>query len=323
MSLLLDLTNNRRYVIIGSSGTGKSNLAYFLIEKLAQGKFPFAIIDHAGEYLDLPGVTVCNPDRITGLDLAKRLKTSNVSVTIDMRRLAKGHQWVYDFLIGCLKTKRKIPLLIVIEEAHNYSPQSGQPISKKAVERLLGEGRKHGYGACLITHRPAKISKDSIAETEIRYFLGHYWEKDQKYLKEMFGDQKAYEIATLENYYLMIHERGDNKFHPKEKIPFATNKRAGKTPKAQAVNPDYQALTRPAPVKTKPWTHVKNYVTEEENKDFSAYWIIGLALAIIAVLIGLWAYKSIEKERRGSTEVYHDTGQINYYEDREEVYHAR
>jgi len=60
---------------------------------------------------------------------------------------------------------RKIPnVFTVVEEAHNYIPQSGSPVCKDTLIRIISEGRKFGLGICAISQRPSRIDSDVLSQ---------------------------------------------------------------------------------------------------------------------------------------------------------------
>jgi hypothetical protein len=65
---------------------------------------------------------------------------------------------------------RRLPLLIVIDEAHNLCPQEPandmQAISTEAVIRIAGEGRKFGLYLLLASQRPNKIHSNVLSQCE-------------------------------------------------------------------------------------------------------------------------------------------------------------
>lgn len=59
------------------------------------------------------------------------------------------------------------PFFLVLEEAHNFAPQSGSGGSSKSlniIKTLAGEGRKFGLGLCVISQRPAKVDKNVLSQ---------------------------------------------------------------------------------------------------------------------------------------------------------------
>jgi uncharacterized protein len=60
------------------------------------------------------------------------------------------------------------PLLMVFEEAHQYLPSGDarfiQGYAKRAVQRVLKEGRKYGFGALVVSQRPAEVDETILSQ---------------------------------------------------------------------------------------------------------------------------------------------------------------
>ena len=56
------------------------------------------------------------------------------------------------------------PLLIVMEEAHNYLGGTGDGLAASIVKRIVKEGRKYGIGAMIVSQRPAEIDPTILSQ---------------------------------------------------------------------------------------------------------------------------------------------------------------
>ena len=63
------------------------------------------------------------------------------------------------------------PLMVVVEEAHNFCPQVGQVASSKIFRTLASEGRKFGLGLVIITQRAAKVDKNVLSQCNTQVIL--------------------------------------------------------------------------------------------------------------------------------------------------------
>ncbi len=71
-----------------------------------------------------------------------------------------------------LRKRGKIPpLMLVIEEAHNYAPQQGMSSSTKILRTIASEGRKFGLGLSIISQRPAKVDKNILSQCNTQIIL--------------------------------------------------------------------------------------------------------------------------------------------------------
>lgn len=59
---------------------------------------------------------------------------------------------------------RKRPLLIVMEEAHNYLGSDNYSRASKVVRRLVKEGRKYGISAMVVSQRPSEIDPTILSQ---------------------------------------------------------------------------------------------------------------------------------------------------------------
>ena len=69
------------------------------------------------------------------------------------------------------KVGRIPPMMLVVEESHNFCPQVGQVASSKIFRTLASEGRKFGLGLLVITQRAAKIDKNVLSQCNTQIIL--------------------------------------------------------------------------------------------------------------------------------------------------------
>jgi hypothetical protein len=69
------------------------------------------------------------------------------------------------------KTGKLPPMMLVVEEAHNFCPQQGQKMCSKIFRTIASEGRKFGLGLLVITQRPAKIDKNVLSQCNTQIIL--------------------------------------------------------------------------------------------------------------------------------------------------------
>jgi hypothetical protein len=74
-------------------------------------------------------------------------------------------------LFNLRKMNKIPPLMLVIEEAHNFCPQEGRTASSKILRTLASEGRKFGLGLCIITQRPAKVDKNILSQCNTQIIM--------------------------------------------------------------------------------------------------------------------------------------------------------
>lgn len=69
------------------------------------------------------------------------------------------------------KMDRVPPMMLVVEEAHNYCPQQGAAASSKIFRTIAAEGRKFGLGLTIISQRAAKIDKNVLSQCNTQMIL--------------------------------------------------------------------------------------------------------------------------------------------------------
>jgi DNA helicase HerA-like ATPase len=136
--------------------------------------------EHSVTVLDLAGV----PSEI--IDLVVGLLTRILFETMFWGRDLPG--------IG-----RQRPLMMVFEEAHTYLPRAeGQFIqgyARRAVQRVLKEGRKYGVGAVVVSQRPAELDETILSQCGTFVALRLTNSQDQGRVAAMVPD----EISGLTN----------------------------------------------------------------------------------------------------------------------------
>lgn len=65
------------------------------------------------------------------------------------------------------------PLLLVIEEAHNFAPERGTHQAKSGAElrTIASEGRKFGLGLLVVSQRPAKVDKNVLSQCNTQIIM--------------------------------------------------------------------------------------------------------------------------------------------------------
>jgi DNA helicase HerA-like ATPase len=63
------------------------------------------------------------------------------------------------------------PMMLVVEEAHNFCPQQGQVACSKIFRTIASEGRKFGLGLTIITQRAAKVDKNVLSQCNTQVIL--------------------------------------------------------------------------------------------------------------------------------------------------------
>ena len=59
---------------------------------------------------------------------------------------------------------RQQPLLVILEEAHNYLKSNSNSIASRSIQKIAKEGRKYGVGLCLVSQRPSELDETVLSQ---------------------------------------------------------------------------------------------------------------------------------------------------------------
>lgn len=82
----------------------------------------------------------------------------NTIIGVLLRIIYDGLFWARNLSQG----GRERPLLITMEEAHNYLNQDGSAL--EAVQKIVKEGRKYGIGSMIVSQRPSEINSTILSQ---------------------------------------------------------------------------------------------------------------------------------------------------------------
>jgi hypothetical protein len=81
------------------------------------------------------------------------------------------------------------PLLIVLEEAHNYLKAGENSISSKTVQTIAKEGRKYGVGLLMVTQRPSELDETVLSQCGTIIALRMNNSRDRGHIKSAIQDE--------------------------------------------------------------------------------------------------------------------------------------
>jgi hypothetical protein len=163
-------------VILANSGGGKS-YAIRRIAEQAVDNVQVIILDPEGEFASLrekydfilAGKDADVPVEVRSAALlATKLLELDKSAVIDLYELhpQERQRFVKNFcdaLVNCPKSLYH-PVIIILDEAHEYVPEGKPSEATWAVESLASKGRKRGQRLVLASQRISKLSKNAAAE---------------------------------------------------------------------------------------------------------------------------------------------------------------
>lgn len=188
------------FFVTGKRGSGKSWTTAVMMEEFNRLGLQFVCfdaLDAHGNLPDLPGVEALTPAIGQSVDmkaLVKRLGETNKSLVIKLAGLPllTQQELVADYCEALLEAHLGKGIHTVIEECQDFIPQMGRPISFDPIVRLCKLGRALGYGATLVSQRPAGVNKEALSQASIYLVHNVINNRDLKALDEQlsFGTDK-------------------------------------------------------------------------------------------------------------------------------------
>ena len=210
---VVELLTGRGF-ITGKSGSGKSNTASVVAEKLLDSAFGLLIVDVDGEYYGLKeeyeilhagADDEC--DIVVSPEHAEKLATlaleQNVPIILDVSGYLEA-ETANELLLRVVKQlfakekRLKKPFLLVVEECHEYIPEGGGiDETGKMLIKVGKRGRKHGLGIVGISQRPADVKKDFITQCDWLCWHRLTWDNDTKVVGRILGSKYASAVEDL------------------------------------------------------------------------------------------------------------------------------
>ena len=97
-------------------------------------------------------------------------------------------------------TGLKVPIFVVLEEAHILAPRDRNTLSNYWIARIAREGRKFGIGLCLVSQRPKALSSDALSQANNMIILKLVEPNDQRYVQqssELLSDELLAHLPSL------------------------------------------------------------------------------------------------------------------------------
>jgi len=91
------------------------------------------------------------------------------------------------------------PLLLVIEEAHNYAGSDLSHSCKREIARIASEGRKFGLGLCVISQKPSKIDEDILSQCNTGVYMHITNPRDKEHIRRSFECINEAIVADLDS----------------------------------------------------------------------------------------------------------------------------
>jgi len=148
---------------------------------------PRSIQDITGAIFRIPvaGKPMCILD-FSGLPSG----TMNIVVSVVSRLAFELAMW----------SQRKIPILLVCEEAHRYIPADaslGFAATRRSISRIAKEGRKYGVSLAIISQRPSELEPSTLSQCSTIFSMRLGNERDQNFVRAAIPDGAADLLSFL------------------------------------------------------------------------------------------------------------------------------
>jgi hypothetical protein len=216
--------------IIGVTGSGKSYLAFHLIEAMVRCKIKVLILDLSRQhdlYLTQHGPTALKA-------------VADIKPWLDNESLIGIHQFgvdygsypkiTADFVTAVFeemsKTKlergKDIParLCVVFEEAHSLIPEWNQVANQSDTQqvnktaRVILQGRKFGMGALIISQRTANVTKTILNQCNTIFALQSFDQTGLDFLRNYMGEEYSHAISTLPSRHAILVGKASSSARP-------------------------------------------------------------------------------------------------------------
>jgi len=97
-------------------------------------------------------------------------------------------------------SERKLPILLVCEEAHRYIPRDrslGFHSTRRIISRIAKEGRKYGVSLGIISQRPSELEPSTLSQCSTIFSMRLSNEVDQNFVRAAVPDGAAELLSFL------------------------------------------------------------------------------------------------------------------------------
>jgi hypothetical protein len=199
--------------LIGVTGSGKSYLAFHLVEAMVKCGLKVLILDISRQH-DLH-LSEHNPVALKAVDDVKSWLESESPIGIHQFGVDAGGypKITAEFVTAAFnevsKTKlergKNIPakLCVVFEEAHSLIPewnqvgQKGDENQVNRTARVILQGRKYGMGSLIISQRTANVTKTILNQCNTIFAMQSFDQTGLDFLRNYMGEEYSQAISTL------------------------------------------------------------------------------------------------------------------------------
>ena len=200
--------------IIGVTGSGKSFMAFALIEAMVKSGIKVLILDTSRQhYLYLRAFKPTPLTKASEVEAWYQDSSSPIGIFQFGAAVGGLPKATADFVDAAFKEVEKTRLLrgknipaklcIVFEEAHALVPEWSQ-VAQKGDEqhvnrtcRTILQGRKYGMGTLLITQRTANVTKTILNQCNTIFAMQSFDQTGLDFLRNYMGEEYSQAISTL------------------------------------------------------------------------------------------------------------------------------
>jgi len=216
--------------IIGVTGSGKSFLAFHLIEAMVGHNLKIMILDisrehdvYLSEFKPKPLKTPADVGAWFESDSPIGIHQFAIDTEGYPKVTAEFAKAAFDQVSKAkLKRGKNIParLCIVFEEAHSLIPEWNQVAQKgdeqqvNRTARYILQGRKYGMGALIITQRTANVTKTILNQCNTIFALQSFDQTGLDFLRNYMGEQFSQAISTLPTRHAILVGKASSSTRP-------------------------------------------------------------------------------------------------------------
>ncbi|WP_371417416.1 helicase HerA-like domain-containing protein [Granulicella sp. S190] len=182
-------------VQLGNEGVGIRQQLAGLASKLRDPRFGF-MFRPSGWLPQINGQTQCDledllADWIGGVQPVTILDLSGIPSSILNQLIGALLRILYDALFwgkNLPEGGRERPLLVVLEEAHNYLGKGDSNTASRTVRKIAKEGRKYGVGMMIVSQRPSEIDSTILSQCGTLFAMRLSNDLDRGQVKSIVSD---------------------------------------------------------------------------------------------------------------------------------------
>lgn len=193
--------------VLGTTGTGKTHLAFILANALRDSGTNVVCVDQTGQY----AARFAGVPALSTLDEVKEFVEGGgefCTVTPDgppiiyLNSLARRF-YQYTKAMGALAANAPARWVIIVDEAHNYVPEffvlDNNALKAKVQDtaKVLMESRKYGLGFVIISQRTAMVTKSALSQCNTIFAFISVDQTGIDYLEGMCGRELASTVPRL------------------------------------------------------------------------------------------------------------------------------